>query len=68
MCDRASAWLHPQVLHECDLALITCDEENSFEDITPMQLSDIDSIPNLREKVLAPGQIHTRKDIVSLAL
>lgn len=44
-----------QVLHECDLALITCDEENSFEDITPMQLSDIDSIPNLREKVHVLG-------------
>jgi hypothetical protein len=43
------------VLHECDLALLTVTEDNSFEDIIPMQLSEPDILPTLREKVHVLG-------------
>jgi hypothetical protein len=49
---RRSRW---QVLHECDLALLTCMEDNSFEEITPMELSEPDILPSLREKVHVLG-------------
>jgi len=43
------------VLHECDLALIAVDEDNSFEDVTPMNISAPDILPSLRDKVHVLG-------------
>eukprot|EP00240_Pyramimonas_obovata_P002994 CAMPEP_0118926744 /NCGR_PEP_ID=MMETSP1169-20130426/4365_1 /TAXON_ID=36882 /ORGANISM="Pyramimonas obovata, Strain CCMP722" /LENGTH=624 /DNA_ID=CAMNT_0006868361 /DNA_START=264 /DNA_END=2138 /DNA_ORIENTATION=- len=43
------------VLHECDLALIAIDEDNSFEDVTPMSLAKPGTLPSLRDKVHVLG-------------
>lgn len=43
------------MLHECDLALLSCMEDNSFEEIKPMELSEPDTLPSLREKVHVLG-------------
>lgn len=43
------------VLHECDLALIAVDEDNSFEEVTPMTLAKPETLPSLRDKVHVLG-------------